>query len=182
MYLRREIGCSLENILLLSVGELNRNKNHEIVIRTLAKMGRKDVHYIIAGKGELMDYLKELSKNLGISDQVHFLGYCDNVKNWYQVSDIFVFPSLREGLSVALMEAMACGLPCVVSKIRGNIDLIDENGGALFEVDNLENLKSVLEKIIVSDRDNYSEYNGKKIRLFSLAFIKQFMRQIYGLK
>ena len=63
---------------------------------------------------------------------MHFLGFRKDVYKILKASDIFVFPSYREGLSVALTEAMACGLPVVASRIRGNIDLIDEELGGLF--------------------------------------------------
>ena len=62
---------------------------------------------------------------------MHFLGFRKDVYRILKASDIFIFPSYREGLSVALTEAMACGLPVVASRIRGNIDLIDENLGGL---------------------------------------------------
>ena len=72
------------------------------------------------------------AKDLGIEKQLHLLGYRTDVAELYAMADIFVFPSLREGLSVSLMEAMSSGLPCVVSKIRGNVDLIQaEKGGFL---------------------------------------------------
>jgi glycosyltransferase involved in cell wall biosynthesis len=66
-----------------------------------------------------------------VEDRVHFLGFRKDVYKILKASDIFVFPSYREGLSVALTEAMACGLPVVASRIRGNIDLIDEELGGL---------------------------------------------------
>ena len=56
--------------------------------------------------------------------KLHLLGYRTDISELYNSADIFVFPSIREGLSVSLMEAMASGLPCIVSKIRGNVDLI----------------------------------------------------------
>ena len=118
--------------MLLSVGELNQNKNHETIIRMLAKMGRKDLHYAIAGSGQLHEYLENLIKGLGIAKNVHLLGYQHDVNGWYAAADIFVFPSFREGLSVSLMEAMASGLPCVVGRIRGNTDLIREGKGGWY--------------------------------------------------
>ena len=127
--MRDRIGCKAMDILLLSVGELTANKNHVVVIRALAAMNRKDVHYVIAGRGELMERYKRLIAKLGMQDNIHLLGYCNDVDRWYKAADIFVFPSFREGLSVSLMEAMASGLPCIVSRIRGNTDLIDEKGG-----------------------------------------------------
>lgn len=123
---RKELGIGESDIVLLSVGELNKNKNHEVMIRTLSKLHRADVKYLLVGKGQLRKYLENLAKELGVEKQVIFLGFRKDVDELYKVADIFVFPSKREGLSVALIEA-AIGLPCVVSKIRGNTDII-ENG------------------------------------------------------
>ena len=129
---RTELGVGKNDILWLSIGELNRNKNHEIVIRALSKLNRKDMHFAIAGAGVLENHLKTLAQTTGVAENVHILGLRSDVSELLNAADIFVHPSIREGLPIALMEAMAVGLPCIVSKIRGNIDLIDDNGGALF--------------------------------------------------
>ena len=123
---RREFGIPEDAVVLLSVGELNSNKNHETIIRAIADM---DVYYMIAGDGDLRQHLQNVIDTLGACDRVKLLGYRCDVKDLYRAADIFVFPSFREGLSVALMEAMASGLPCIASKIRGNVDLIENNKG-----------------------------------------------------
>lgn len=176
---RRQIGLKNDDILLLSVGELNRNKNHELVIKALIDIIKSNnkIHYAISGKGELRDYLFSLAKENGIADHVHLLGFCNNISNWYQAADIFVFPSHREGLSVALMEAMASGLPVACSKIRGNVDLIDEGkGGYLFSPISVEEVKEVLEKLCSSEKSKFGEYNRNKIKKFD---VKQVMEETF---
>ncbi len=121
---RAELGIPDGAFLMLSVGELNRNKNHEVVLRAMSLLSDPNIHYAIAGAGDLREYLLSLSEELGIRDHVHLLGYRKDVAELYRAADVFVFPSFREGLSVSLMEAMASGLPCLVSDIRGNRDLI----------------------------------------------------------
>lgn len=75
-----------------------------------------------------------MTSDNGLDDYIHFLGYRNDIKELYRASDIFVMPSLREGLSRSIMEAMASGLPCVVSNIRGNTDLLENtNSGFLCE-------------------------------------------------
>lgn len=128
---------------MLSVGELNRNKNHEIVIRTLAELQDERIHYAIAGTGELQDYLTKLTDTLGISERVHLLGYRKDVQNLYRIADMYVLPSLREGLNVSLMEAIASGLPVICSKIRGNVDLVEEKE-LLFDPRDRMNLRKCL--------------------------------------
>ena len=110
---KKEIGISNDVKVLLSVGELNKNKNHEIIIRVLSKLTNKNFIYLICGNGELKEYLKNLAKELGVSDKVKFLGYRKDVLEIYKIADLFLFPSKREGLPCSLIEAMACGLPCV---------------------------------------------------------------------
>ena len=129
---RREIGVPEDAFLLLSVGELNANKNHQIVIRALAEMGNKRIHYAIAGMGELHDSLLELAGSLGVGDRVHLLGYRSDVAELYKTADAYVLPSKREGLNVSLMEALASGLPCIASKIRGNTDMISDGVNGFF--------------------------------------------------
>ena len=120
---RRELGIPEDAVLLLSVGELNQNKNHETVIRAIADM---NVYYVIAGTGESQQHLESLIDTHNLQDRVKLLGFRNDVKELYEAADIFVFPSFREGLSVAVMESMASGLPCVISRIRGNVDLIED--------------------------------------------------------
>lgn len=119
---RQELGVPEDAVLLLSVGELNSNKNHEAVIRAIADM---DVYYIIAGAGGLHQHLQNVIDTLGLSRRVKLLGFRSDVKELYEAADVFVFPSFREGLPVSMMEAMASGLPCVASRIRGNTDLME---------------------------------------------------------
>ena len=136
------MGIPENAFLLLSVGELNKNKNHEIVIRALAKLNNSDMHYVIVGKGDLYDYLIDMSRKLGIEKQVHLVGFRNDVKDIYKASDLFVFPSFREGLSVSLMEAIASKIPVICSNIRGNVDLVIET--SLF---NPTDVRDVVDKI-----------------------------------
>ena len=89
---RREIGVPEDAFLLLSVGELNENKNHQVVIRALAKLKNPDAHYLIAGLGDKKDYLLDLAKQLGVSEQVHLLGYRRDIEELIRTADVFCFP------------------------------------------------------------------------------------------
>lgn len=176
---RRELGIPDDVKVLLSVGELNKNKNHETVIRALAKIS--NVHYMIAGQGPLKEHLQKVADDLGIADRVKLLGYRDDVAELCAAADIFVFPSFREGLPLSLMEAMASGLPCVVSRIRGNTDLIDENGGVLFDPTDVEDCERTLRVLLSSDGETMGKYNREKVKEFSLDSVKEQMKKVYGL-
>lgn len=110
--------------VFVSVGELNDNKNQEVAIRALAKMKNPSYYYVLCGEGEKKEYLIQLAEELRIADRVMFLGYQNNISDILIACDYFVFTSLREGLPGALMEAMASGIPCIASKIRGCTDLL----------------------------------------------------------
>lgn len=161
---RREMGIPEDAVLLLSVGELNENKNHETVIRAIAGM---DAHYIIAGSGTRQAHLQNVIDTLGMTDRVKLLGYRKDVSELYKAADLFVFPSFREGLSVSVMEAMASGLSVACSRIRGNTDLIDENGGALFDPHSVEECVEAIRTLLAADRATMGAYNAEKVKRFS---------------
>ncbi|MDD6479319.1 MAG: glycosyltransferase [Oscillospiraceae bacterium] len=173
---REELGIPEDAKLLLSVGELNENKNHETVIKAIKDFG---VYYIIAGEGALHEHLQKLIDEQDLTDKVKLLGYRDDVSELYSAADIFVFPSFREGLSVALMEAMASGLLCAVSKIRGNVDLIDYNGGSYFNPTDAESCKLAIEDLMKKDCISICKYNAEKIKTFSRDNIVKKMKKMY---
>ncbi|MPN22933.1 putative glycosyltransferase EpsD [bioreactor metagenome] len=167
--------------MILSVGELNQNKHHEIIIRALEHI--QDVHYAIAGDGELLNQLKELAIKCSVSDRVHFLGFRDDVKQLYKTADIFCLPSYREGLSASVMEAMAAGLPVVCSDIRGNRDLIIPNkGGILVNAEDIQGFKRAINFLSGSAdvRRKMSFFNTNYIKKFSLDKIVGKMESIYS--
>lgn len=162
-------GLKLDSILLFSVGELNNNKNHQIIVEAVAKLHNDKIHYFIAGEGDEKK-LVLLAKKLGVANQLHLLGFRTDVDQLLRIMDVYCLPIIREGLNVSLMEAMASGLLCVASKIRGNVDLI-ENGvtGFLcmpFEVDDvisaLMNVMELQSKLTHDDKktiaDKYSKH------------------------
>ena len=150
--IREEIGINDSDLLALSVGELNSNKNHQIVIRALGKLQRKDIHYAICGRGALLEELSALAKDLRIEKNVHFLGYRKDVVAICSQSDCFIFPSLREGLGLAPLEAMYTGIPLLTSRRRGPVDFMTEGEtGFLFDPTDVDDVADKI-KMITSDR------------------------------
>lgn len=178
----KELGVRDDSFLLTSVGELTHRKNHKTVIQALAKINNKNITYLICGTGALEDYLKQLVKKLKLDGQVIFAGYRSDINEILRVSDCFIFPSLQEGLPVALLEAMALGLPVICSKIRGNIDLIDNNkGGILVDRTNDEAFGHAVNEMI-NDRQkliNYGIYNKEKVKEFDIRSVGKNMDKIY---
>jgi len=184
--LRRQYKIPAEAVLLLSVGELSRRKNHRIVLSALARLSRPDLYYMICGQGELAAELSHYAEKLGVSGHFRLTGYQEDVAQIYQAADLFVFPSWQEGMPVALMEAMAFGMPCLVSDIRGNRELIDKRAGGgklCFDPDKPGQLCRRLESML-NDRCNWSKYgvhNQQKIRNgYGLDTVKRRMKKIYA--
>ena len=180
---RAELGIKDDQIFLLSVGELNDNKNHCIVINALSKLNNKKIKYIIAGVGPIKETLQSLISALGLQKQVFLVGQRPDIPELLKCADIFVFPSIREGLSVSLMEAMAGGVPVICSKIRGNVDLIDDGkGGILCEVNSADDYANGIKTLIDNEqlRVEYARYSDNKIKNFSLTVVDKKMREIYS--
>lgn len=176
---RKELGIPKNAFLLLSVGELNANKNHQIVIRALAQLNDSNIHYMIAGKGDLHDELIDLANRLGVAEQVHLLGYRNDVAELYKTADVYCLPSIREGLNVSVMEAMASGLPVICSCIRGNTDLISKDN--CFKPQNCCAVKAIIKKTFFSFV-NYGMLRPNNKNLpdaFSIRKIKNRMNDIY---
>ena len=94
---REALDLPLDAILLISVGELNRNKNHRVIIQAMARLPQLPLYYILCGKGKEAEFLQELAQSLHLSNRVRILGYRQDVCDLLHASDIFCFPSKREG-------------------------------------------------------------------------------------
>lgn len=159
--IRKELNLDEKTLLILSVGELNKNKNQKVVIKALSNIDNKNVHYILCGKGDQDANLKALAEELNVSDRVHFLGYRTDVVNICAQSDIFVMPSYREGLPVASLEAMYCSLPIVGSRNRGLKDTVAHGiSGYLCESDDYRSFASHIEDLL-SNKAKRIEFGAK---------------------
>lgn len=179
--IRKRFGVQDNHYMILSVGELISRKNHEIVLDSIAKLNDSNIIYVICGVGPLENELKQKAKRLGIESQVVFAGYCTNIPEIYRAADIFIFPSLQEGLPVALMEAMAAGLPIIASNIRGNNDLITHKKNGYLLSGGVESYKIAIQKLMDSKkrREIFGRQAQKTIQQYSLKVVKDQMEKIY---
>lgn len=113
--LREELG--LKGKTLLHVGAFVPVKNHTYLVEAFSELKNcvPDSELLLVGDGELKGEVQSKVEQLGISDSVHFLGYRNDVDSIMQAADIFVLPSVFEGLPFVVLEAQAAGLPCVVT-------------------------------------------------------------------
>lgn len=179
--IRRELSLPEDSFLVLSIGELSQRKNQKTIIKSIAQLNDPGIHYIVCGKGGLLDGLQTLAADLEISERVHFLGYRMDVVDICSQSDIFAMPSYQEGLPVAALEAMYCGLPLVASNIRGLVDLM-ENGvtGYLCDPDDVDAFAAAILKLRLDAglRENMAEKNRKNVELYCIESAK---REVIGL-
>lgn len=135
--LRRQMGIKDFQILFLSVGELNQNKNHIVVLDALCRMREQGVdlgsfRYIICGDGPYRKNLKQSVEERDLQQVVTLYGYCNRPEDMCGAADLFFFPSRREGLGMAALEALACGVPVIAADNRGSREYIlpEKNGYA----------------------------------------------------
>ena len=118
-----QLGLEAHSSLVATVGRLTEQKGHYYLIEAAATVvsSYPDTHFLFIGDGELKDELQQQAQETGLSKNIHFLGIRDDVPDLLAAVDLFVLPSLWEGLSVALLEAMAAGKPIVATAVSGTI-------------------------------------------------------------
>ena len=179
---RQALGLTDSDFAVLCAGRLEENKNVNTLIHAVADVHNQHCHLLICGDGEQKTALGALADSLGIAAQIHFLGKRSDMPELYQASDAFALASEREGLSRAIMEAMASGLPCVVSRIRGNSDLIaDGVNGFLCEC---RDSGAYARAFMQLDENRQlgkamGRENQSKVRRFSLQAVEEAQRAIY---
>lgn len=192
--IERLIGKTLspETKVLVDIGELSRRKNHRLLVEMMAELKDLDLICLIGGTGEEEASLQTLIHEKGLENKVFLPGYINDVRRVLAAADCFVFPSYQEGLPVAVMEAMAAGLPIVAGRIRGVTDLIEHgHGGYLVRgfdpVDYAVKVRRMFtEKYGQSAvprnirRFQMGQWNQQRVKLFSREVVDHKMREIYG--
>ena len=141
---RRELGIPEDSFVMISVGELNENKNHITTIRAFIKANIPNSYYIICGEGHLKSFLHEQIDKTSMSKRIKLLGFRDDIAELLKISDLFLFPSKREGLGLAPIEALAAGLPVIAAKNRGSKEYADVCNVDLCECCDIECFKNLM--------------------------------------
>ena len=182
---RRSLGFGEEDFLILTVAEMNKNKNQSMVLKAMAQLKEQPefdrMRYLICGMGSYEQVLRQEAEELGIRDHVLFMGYRKDIADIYRCSDLFAFLSYREGLPVALMEAMSSGLPVVCSAARGNTDLVDNGTEGLIVPQDPEAVaRAILD--LYRDPDRRRQFGSaakEKVRQFDNENVHRIMKEIY---
>lgn len=182
LQIRQELGLKDDDIFAVHTAQLIPRKNHQVLIQAVQKLCNPHFHLFIIGDGFLEEELRKYIQDLGLESQVHLLGFRTDVHTLLSAADLFLFSSLQEGLSVAVMEAMACGLPIAASKIRGNVDLIDHGkGGYLVDPTDSDGFVEAIRSILNSEDhcQSMKEYNLAKVRSYSIEAVTAQMAELY---
>lgn len=178
--IRKEFGIEDGQIIIGHVGRFMKQKNHEFLIRVFKRIcdERPNAKLMLVGKGELESEIKTQIKQLGIEDKVIFTGVRSDVPKILSAMDVFVFPSLYEGMPNTVIEAQATGLPCVIAdtitreaNITGLVKYLP-----LEDIDNWA--KETLESISENRVDTKADFinNGYNIE----SVVSKFTRLVFG--
>lgn len=179
---RADFGLKEDDKFIVSVGELDDNKNHITVVKALAMLEHKNFKYVVCGVGPNKEMLQQSARETGLEDKVILAGYRSDIPDILNAADIFVFPSFHEGMPVSALEAMACGLPIVCSEIRGNVDIVQDGvNGFLFAPTNFVLLSQRL--LLLMDDKQLRKSMGKKnetiVGDFSIESVAEELYSIY---
>lgn len=181
---RKKLNINKDAIVIGHIGRFVKQKNHSFLIDIFKKINElnNNTILILVGQGPLENEIKSKVKKLNLDNKVIFLGQLEETNNIYQAFDIFLLPSLYEGLGMVLIEAQVSGLPCIASKevptiakVTNNLHFIDLN--------NLEEWTNYISKLEIKERNNYLKEirnNGydikiesKKLELKYLEYLKK---------
>ncbi len=188
--IRRDLGWSAEAIVLGTVGRLKTVKNQVLLVRGFAQLRERlpqllvdRLRLLIVGSGPDRAMLEAEALRHGVARACGFVGERSDVERVMREIDLFVLPSLNEGLSNTLLEAMATTKPVVASAVGGNLELIDGYGcGALFESNDSAALADVLERYVTSEslrREHGSAGRARVEREFALELMLSRYLQLY---
>lgn len=184
--IRQLYGLPPDSIILVTVGELAPEKNHLLAVRMMAELRDMNISYLICGAGRMEETLRKTVQRLKIESKVRFAGYVENVPALLGQCDCFLFPSEREGLPVAVMEAMAVGLPVIAADIRGVHDLVENGkGGMLCRRFSVQEYAACVYQMFAGKagedlRGRMGRWNCQRVRAFSKEITGEQMRHIYS--
>ena len=178
---RQRIGAE-DKLVIGHVGNFVEQKNHDFLLRWFARLAEKrpDAQLLLIGEGELLAQSRQTARELGIIEQVVFLGKSTEVASWLQAMDVFVLPSLHEGLPVVLVEAQAAGLSCFAADtVTAEADL---TGTVRFlPITDPGCWAAALQDFAPGDREHASEVYRQRIRArgYDVAENARWLRTFY---
>jgi glycosyltransferase involved in cell wall biosynthesis len=177
---RKEAEMEADDLVLLAVGRLVYSKAHEILIAAMPAVLQKfpNAKVGICGDGVLRAKLEAQIKSLGLSDSVKLLGESDHVAKFLASADIFVLPSLWEGLPIALLEAMSAGLPVISTKVEGVEEVIVEGeNGLLVPIGNSAALADAITQLLADPQLRHKMGASSKAKVLEFYTVDRMCEQ-----
>lgn len=152
--LREELGIADDRFVMLMASRFADDKGHAYLMRSLKRLTElsdKPFTMVLAGDGDLLESTKTLAADLGLTEeQVKFIGFRKDIKNLYKGADLYINSSRHEALSFLIVEAMAAGLPAVITDMAGNPDILKgpEDGGLLVKYDDPDSMAQAMKQMM----------------------------------
>lgn len=188
---RAELGIPADAFHIVTAAELNENKNQKLVIEAVAALKNKskihadkayNIYYTICGKGPNEDKLRELIKAYGLENNVSLLGYRTDMDEILQTADVFAFPSIREGLGVAAIEALMCNVPLIAADNRGTREYAsDGNNGIVCRYDAVDEFEEAIELLYgnTAYRKRMADRCRESVKKFTIEEVEKTMTKVY---
>lgn len=177
-------GYQKTDFLIVYAAEMSKRKNQGELIRAFASMSPQEssVKLLLAGDGGLKRKYQEMALRLGVEESIIFLGYISDIASLYKMCDMAVSSSKCEGLPFNVMEAMACGLPVVASRVKGHTDLLgEEQIGQLYRLGDENGLASAMRKLLNDEplRTKIGDRNTQRVLCYHLDKVKPLIEAAY---
>ncbi|MCM1086856.1 MAG: glycosyltransferase family 4 protein [Muribaculaceae bacterium] len=179
---RRELQVPTKAFHIVTAAELNENKNQKVIIDAIRMLPQQDIYYSICGKGEKEAFLRKLIKEKGLENRVKLLGFRTDMEEILQTADCFAFPSYREGLGVAAIEALLCSVVLVASDNRGTREYAVQGKNAIVcRADNPAEFAQAIDTLYKNQklREDMAGNCRDSARKFTVEEVEKIMREVY---
>ena len=179
---RKELGIPQGALHIVTAAELNDNKNQQVIIEAISEIDNENIYYSICGMGNTKEKLEELISEKGLTERVRLLGFRTDMDRVLQSADVFAFPSKREGLGIASIEALACGIPIIALNNRGTREYtLDGVNGIMCDSNEVELFRNAIEKLCdAAQRGRFCADSCRtSVELFSNDVVVRSMKSIY---
>ncbi|MDE6739434.1 MAG: glycosyltransferase family 4 protein [Lachnospiraceae bacterium] len=179
---RRELHVPADAFHIVTAAELNKNKNQKVIIEAISTLPQEDIYYSICGKGQGEVFLRKLIKEKGLENRIRLLGFRTDMEEILQTADCFAFPSYREGLGVAAVEALLCNVVLVASDNRGTREYaVNGKNAFVCKADSVPEFAQAIGKLYKDKelRVKMSQNGRTSAMEFTVGEVEKTMKKVY---